>query len=205
MQNIWSDNSKKSILATAVFLTNAPPGTDQQVSAIGKVMLLVIGVVILSISAHVKVPFYPVPMTLQTLVVLLIGMSYGSRLGGVTILSYLFLGAFGAPVFSGGAGFAYLIGPTGGYLLGFFVSTVLLGFLAERGMGKTWKTSALLALIGTSTIYLLGLAWLTSIIGHEKAIQFGFLPFIYGDLLKLVLVSISIPLAWNLVQKITKK
>jgi biotin transport system substrate-specific component len=201
MQNIWSDNSKKSILATAVFLTNAPPGTDQQVSAIGKVMLLVIGVVILSISAHVKVPFYPVPMTLQTLVVLLIGMSYGSRLGGVTILSYLFLGAFGAPVFSGGAGFAYLIGPTGGYLLGFFVSTVLLGFLAERGMGKTWKTSALLALIGTSTIYLLGLAWLTSIIGHEKAIQFGLLPFIYGDLLKLFLVSVSIPLAWKLAKE----
>jgi biotin transport system substrate-specific component len=205
MQSIWFGNSKKSILANAVFLTNNPPGTDQQVSAISKIMLLVIGVAILSISAHVKVPFYPVPMTLQTLVVLLIGMSYGSRLGGATILSYLLLGALGAPVFSGGTGFACLIGPTGGYLLGFFVSTVLLGFLAERGMGKTWKTSALLAVIGTIIIYMLGLVWLTSIIGHEKAIQFGLLPFIYGDLLKLVLVSISVPLAWKLVQKITHK
>ena len=205
MQNIWSGNSKKSILANAAFLTNNPSGVDQQISATGKIMLLVIGVAILSISAHVKVPFYPVPMTLQTLVVLLIGMSYGSRLGGATILSYLFLGAMGAPVFSGGAGFAYLIGPTGGYLLGFFVSTVLLGVLSERGMGKTWKTSALLALIGTTIIYMLGLAWLTSIIGHEKAIQFGLLPFVYGDLLKLVLVSISIPLAWKLVQKIAQK
>jgi biotin transport system substrate-specific component len=201
MQNIWSGNSKKSILANAAFLTNNPPGMDQQLSAIGKIMLLVIGVAILSVSAHIKVPFYPVPMTLQTLVVLLIGMSYGSRLGGVTVLSYLLLGSLGAPVFSGGGGFAYLTGPTGGYLLGFFVSTVLLGFLAERGMGKTWITSALLALIGTTVIYMFGLAWLTSIIGHEKAIQFGLLPFIYGDLLKLFLVSVSIPLAWKLAKE----
>ena len=81
MQNIWFGNSKTSSLANAAFLTNNPPETDQQVSATGKIILLVIGVAILSISAHVKVPFYPVPMTLQTLVVLLIGMSYGSRLG----------------------------------------------------------------------------------------------------------------------------
>jgi len=201
MQNIWSGNSKSSILADAAFLINNPPGTDQQVSAIGKIMLLVIGVGLLAISAHVKVPFYPVPMTLQTLVVLLIGMSYGSRLGGATILSYLALGALGAPVFSGGVGFAYLIGPTGGYLLGFFVSTVLLGILTERGMGKTWTTSALLSSIGTTIIYIFGLAWLTSIIGHEKAIQFGLLPFIYGDLLKLFLVSVSIPLAWKLAKE----
>ena len=106
-------------------------------SIIGKLIVLLLGVAILSLSAHFKVPFYPVPMTLQTLVVLLIGMSYGLHLGGATILSYLLLGAFGAPVFSGGVGFVYLIGPTGGYLVGFFVAGQFLGFLQSGEWGRT--------------------------------------------------------------------
>ena len=141
-------------------------------------------------------------MTLQTLVVLLIGMSYGLHLGGATILSYLLLGAFGAPVFSGGVGFVYLVGPTGGYLFGFFVAAVVLGFLTERGMGQSWVTSAVLAVIGTVIIYALGLSWLTSIIGFEKAVQFGLMPFVFGDCLKIVIVTLSIPLAWKLLERL---
>jgi biotin transport system substrate-specific component len=186
----------------ATLLRTSSSGTEQQVSVIGKIIFLVLGVAILSLSAHFKVPFYPVPMTLQTLVVLLIGMSYGPHLGGATILSYLLLGGLGAPVFSGGAGFAYLIGPTGGYLTGFFVAVTVLGFLAERGMGKSWITSAALAVIGTVIIYALGLSWLTSIIGYEKAIQFGLVPFVFGDCLKIVIVTLSIPLAWKLLDKL---
>ena len=141
-------------------------------------------------------------MTLQTLVVLLIGMSYGLHLGGATILSYLLLGAFGAPVFSGGVGFVYLVGPTGGYLIGFFVAATVLGFLTERGMGQNWVTSAVLAVIGTVIIYALGLSWLTSIIGFEKAVQFGLMPFVFGDCLKMVIVTLSIPLAWKLLERL---
>ena len=202
MQSFWSVDTKSQTLMKATLLRTSSSGTEQQVSVIGKIMFLVLGVAILSLSAHFKVPFYPVPMTLQTLVVLLIGMSYGPHLGGATILSYLLLGGLGAPVFSGGAGFAYLIGPTGGYLSGFFVAVTVLGFLAERGMGKSWITSGALAVIGTVIIYALGLSWLTSIIGYEKAIQFGLMPFIFGDCLKIVIVTLSIPLAWKLLDRL---
>ena len=201
MQNYWPHEPKSLTLASAVLITNGSSSASHQESSIGKILLLILGVAILSLSAHMKVPFYPVPMTLQTLVVLLIGMTYGMRLGGITILSYLLLGALGAPVFSGGAGVAYLVGPTGGYLAGFFVSAVTLGFLTERGLGKTWVTSGILAVIGTVAIYALGLSWLTSIIGYEKALKFGLLPFVYGDFLKLVIVTLSIPFAWKILSK----
>ena len=201
MQNSWPHEPKSLTLASAVLITNGSYSASHQESSIGKILLLILGVAILSLSAHMKVPFYPVPMTLQTLVVLLIGMTYGMRLGGITILSYLLLGALGAPVFSGGAGVAYLVGPTGGYLAGFFVSVITLGFLTERGLGKTWVTSGLLAVIGTVAIYALGLSWLTSIIGYEKALKFGLLPFVYGDFLKLVIVTLSIPFAWKILSK----
>ena len=124
MQNSWPYEPKSLTLASAVLITNGSSSASHQESSLGKILLLILGVAILSLSAHMKVPFYPVPMTLQTLVVLLIGMTYGMRLGGITILSYLLLGALGAPVFSGGAGVAYLVGPTGGYLAGFFVSVL---------------------------------------------------------------------------------
>ena len=202
MQSFWSVDTKSQTLIKATLLRTTPSGTEQQVSVIGKIMFLVLGVTILSLSAHFKVPFYPVPMTLQTLVVLLIGMSYGLHLGGATILSYLLLGAFGAPVFSGGVGFVYLVGPTGGYLVGFFVAAAVLGFLTERGMGQNWVTSAALAVIGTVIIYALGLSWLTSIIGFEKAVQFGLMPFVFGDCLKMVIVTLSIPLAWKLLERL---
>ena len=202
MQSDWSVDTKSQTLMNAMLLKTSSSGTEQQVSIIGKLIVLLLGVTILSLSAHFKVPFYPVPMTLQTLVVLLIGMSYGLHLGGATILSYLLLGAFGAPVFSGGVGFVYLVGPTGGYLVGFFVAAAVLGFLTERGMGQNWVTSAVLAVIGTVIIYALGLSWLTSIIGFEKAVQFGLMPFVFGDCLKMVIVTLSIPLAWKLLERL---
>ena len=202
MQSDWSVDTKSQTLMNAMLLRTSSSGTEQQVSIIGKLIVLLLCVAILSLSAHFKVPFYPVPMTLQTLVVLLIGMSYGLHLGGATILSYLLLGAFGAPVFSGGVGFVYLVGPTGGYLVGFFVAAAVLGFLTERGMGQNWVTSAVLAVIGTVIIYALGLSWLTSIIGFEKAVQFGLMPFVFGDCLKMVIVTLSIPLAWKLLERL---
>ena len=107
-------------------------------SALTRGALVVFGSLLLAVSAQFKIPLYPVPVTGQTLVVLLIGMTYGPRLGGITMLAYLFEGALGLPVFAGGAaGVAVFMGPTGGYLFGFLLAGVAMGYLAERGMGRT--------------------------------------------------------------------
>lgn len=110
-----------------------------------KALLVVLGVALLTLAAKVQVPFWPVPMTLQTLVVLLIGATYGARLAGVTVGSYLVIGAIGVPVFASGAGITYMLGPTGGYLIGFLVAAVFLGYLADRGMGRTLLSALLLS------------------------------------------------------------
>ena len=108
---------------------------------------------------------------MQTLAVLAIGMTYGTRLGGATLLGYLGAGAVGAPVFAGGAGIAYMMGLTGGYLLGFFVAAVVLGALAERGWTRSIVTTAAAMLLGNIIIYLLGVSWLANLIGTDKAIS----------------------------------
>ena len=102
-------------------------------------VLAIIGSFLLTISAKVQIPFYPVPMTMQTLVVLLIGMTYGPYLAAVTISLYIIQGVMGFPVFAGGGGIAYIIGPTGGYIIGFLISATFLGLLASRGWGKHGK------------------------------------------------------------------
>jgi len=168
------------------------------------VILIAVAVAALAISAQIKIPFYPVPVTMQTLVVLLVGMSYGLRLGAASLASYLVLGAMGAPVFASGAGLAYMVGPTGGYLAGFFVSAVIMGMLAERGWSQRAFLVAGAMIIGHATIYLMGAGWLSTFIGLEKAITAGVLPFLYGDLLKLVIAAAGLPFAWSLVNRLTK-
>ena len=168
------------------------------------VILIAVAVAALAISAQIKIPFYPVPVTMQTLVVLLVGMSYGLRLGAASLASYLVLGAMGAPVFASGAGLAYMVGPTGGYLAGFFVSAVIMGMLAERGWSQKVFFVAGAMIIGHATIYLMGAGWLSTFIGLEKAITAGVLPFLYGDLLKLVIAAAGLPFAWSLVNRLTK-
>ena len=143
--------------------------------------LALIGSVFLIISAKVQIPFYPVPMTMQTLVVLMIGMSYGAPLAASTVFLYLFQGAIGLPVFATGGGLAYMMGPTGGYLVGFFLSAILLGLLASKGWGKTWQTTAVAMILGVGVIFTIGVSWLAVFIGFEAAIINGFLPFIYAD------------------------
>ena len=166
-------------------LTTASPSLVPQLAGTGlyQVMAVIAGIAVLAISAHIKIPFYPVPVTMQTLAVLAIGMTYGTRLGGATLLGYLGAGAAGAPVFAGGAGVAYMMGPTGGYLLGFFVAAVVLGALAERGWTRSIITTVAAMVLGNAIIYLLGVSWLANLIGSQKAIEFGLLPFLYGCLL----------------------
>ena len=171
---------------------------------LAKIFLAAIGSLFLTISAKVQVPFYPVPMTMQTLVVLLIGMSYGLSLGAVTISLYIMQGIFGLPVFANGGGVGYLIGPTGGYIVGFLISSILLGFLANRGWGKTWKTTAIAMILGVCIIFLIGVSWLSVYIGLKPAILNGFLPFIYADCLKIIIACVIMPTAWAKVNKILK-
>ncbi|MBT5799784.1 biotin transporter BioY [Alphaproteobacteria bacterium] len=172
-------------------------GSDRSASRIIPYLLLaVIGCILLTISAKIQIPFYPVPMTMQTLVVLLIGMSYGPNLAVFTLSLYLFQGALGIPVFASGAGVAYLVGPTGGFLAGFVISAYVLGCLASRGWGKTWQNTALAMLIGISIIFLAGISWLSQFIGLQAAIINGFLPFIYADFLKLLIATLVMPTAW---------
>ena len=205
------------MLQSSAFTLTAPsPAMAGQISGhmvksggLGEAMmslaLVLVGVGILAVSARIQVPFYPVPVTMQTLAVMFIAMAYGSKLGTATLFSYLFAGFIGAPVFAGGAGFAYMAGPTGGYLVGFLLAGVVLGALADRGWTRNWQTTAAAMLAGTSIIYLLGVAWLSQLIGLDKAITLGLVPFIYGDILKLVIAAASVPYMWKLVAKLTAK
>ena len=170
-------------------------------SAVTKAALVVFGSLLLAISAQFKIPLYPVPVTGQTLVVLLIGMTYGPRLGGITLAAYLFEGALGLPVFAGGAaGAAVLMGPTAGYLFGFLLVAIAMGYLAERGMGRTVVSTIAAMVIGNCVIYLCGALWLANFIGFGQAIAAGVLPFLYGDALKLVVAAGLMPWAWRAVR-----
>ena len=151
------------------------------------IALMLVGSILLSLSAHVKVPFWPVPMTMQTFVVLMIGAAYGWRLAGATLVAYLIEGAAGLPVFTGGVGPLYMAGPTGGYLLGFVVAAGVAGFLAERGALRGPVRALFGFLLADALILALGVAWLSTLIGMDKAIAGGLLPFLAGEALKIVL------------------
>lgn len=172
------------------------PNAAQSLPA--KVVLALAGTLLLALSAKVQVPFWPVPMTMQTFVVLGIGAVYGARLAGATLLAYLAQGAVGLPVFATGAGPAYMAGPTGGYLLGFLAAAILVGHLADRGFGRTRLTTFLAFLAGTAVIYLLGFGWLASLIGATGAFNGGVLPFLPAEAAKLALATAVFPLAWKL-------
>ncbi|TPN65851.1 MULTISPECIES: biotin transporter BioY [unclassified Mesorhizobium] len=147
---------------------------------------VVLGTLFLALSSYIEVPMVPVPVTMQTFAVTLVGALYGWRLGAITIAAWLAEGAVGFPVLAGGAaGVQHFIGPTGGYLFAFPVVGVLVGWLAERGWNGGRVVLAFAAmLLGNLLCLALGTAWLAVIIGAEKAVAFGFLPFVLGGLLK---------------------
>jgi biotin transport system substrate-specific component len=161
--------------------------------------MVLLGSLLLTLSAKAQVPFFPVPMTLQVLVVLLIGVAFGPRLAGITLAAYLAQGAAGLPVFAGtpekGIGLAYMAGPTGGYLAGFFVATVIVGWMAERGWDRGPVRLALTGLVGIAAIYALGLAWLGALIGWDQPVlAYGLWPFLPAEALKLALMVVIVHL-----------
>ena len=167
-----------------------------QLNKVAKIILIsILGTLLLTISAKIKIPFYPVPMTMQTFVVLFLGIALGPKIGLLTVSLYLFEGIFGLPVFAGtpekGIGFIYFTGPTMGYLIGFLVAAYIAGsFKYNKGTINTF----LKLILSVSFIYILGIIWLGALIGWEKPIfKLGAQPFLLAELFKLTLLTILLP------------
>jgi biotin transport system substrate-specific component len=164
--------------------------------------LVLAGSLLIALSAQVAVslPWSPVPVTGQTLAVLLVGALLGSRRGSLAVLTYIAQGLAGLPVFAGGAfGMARLLGPTGGYLVGFVAAAFLVGLLAERGWDRRVLTTAAAMTLGNLVIYAVGALWLAPFVGGlDKALALGALPFIPGDLLKIGAAALLLPAGWKL-------
>ncbi len=182
------------------------PTGSKAMRAARAVLLVFAGSVLLTVSAKVQIPFYPVPMTMQTFVVLGLGMALGWRMGAASVLFYLAQGAAGLPVFAGtpekGIGLAYMMGSTGGYLLGFVLAAAVCGWLAERGWDRKVLTTALAMLIGNALMYIPGVLYLGVLFGWDKPIvEWGLTPFLLGDVTKLALAAAVLPAAWQLVKR----
>ena len=165
-------------------------GINQNVT---NILLILFGTLLLTISAKVQVPFWPVPMTMQTFAVFIIGMTYGSKLAFFTLLLYLFEGAIGLPVFAKGGGLLYLTGPTAGYLYGMTIAAGVIGFLAERNFNDSYFKSLISLLIATLIIFIVGVGYLGSVIGYDKALAGGLYPFLPSELFKISLAVAIIP------------
>jgi biotin transport system substrate-specific component len=159
-----------------------------------KVAMVAFGSVLVGMSAQISVPMFPVPMTLQTLAIMLIGLTYGSRLAGATLVAYLAQGAVGLPVFAGGAaGVAYMFGPTFGFLMGFVVMAFAMGWLVERGLNRGFGLFAA-ALIATALLFVPGTAWLTVVtpLNLQGAFMAGAAPFLLGELVKVAVAALIV-------------
>jgi biotin transport system substrate-specific component len=178
---------------------------EKSAPAVRWTALALIGSLLLTASAKAQFPMWPVPMTMQSFVVLVIGMAYGARLAGATVALYLVEGALGLPVFAGtpekGIGLVYMAGPTGGYLAGFAVAAIAMGWLAERGWDRKAGWSIAAMTIGTVLLFVPGVAWLAVLVGFERAVAAGLQPFLVGSVLKLALAAAVLPLAWKAVER----
>ncbi len=167
------------------------------------VLLILSFSVVTALSAQIAFYIGPVPITGQTFAVLLAGALLGSRRGALSQLTYLGMGAMGAPIFAGWhGGIGVLMGPTGGYLIGFVAAAFVVGFLAERGWDRRFWSLALAMLIGNIVIYAFGLPWLANFVPSGSVLAAGLYPFIPGDLTKLVLATVALPSGWALVNRL---
>ncbi|MCL2871532.1 MAG: biotin transporter BioY [Betaproteobacteria bacterium] len=161
------------------------------------VALTILGSLALAVSAKMQFPFGPVPFTMQTYVVLLLGALLGARLAGASVMLYLVEGLAGLPVFTAGGSLAYLASPTFGYLIGFLPAAVFIGHFTERGLGRTLRSGLLLMTIGNALLYTFGLLWLAMTVGIERAYWIGLHPFWAPEIVKTVLAALSVTLAWK--------
>tara|TARA_B100000945_G_scaffold189912_1_gene152569 strand:- start:305 stop:844 length:540 start_codon:yes stop_codon:yes gene_type:complete len=167
---------------------------NKDVPLLKNLLLAISATVILTISAKIKIPFYPVPMTMQTFVVLFLGITMGWKLGLFSVSLYLAEGMVGLPVFAGtpekGMGIIYFVGPTMGYLLGFLIAVFFAGFFKY---GNNHITNFLKLIFAVSIIYLLGMLWLVKFTGWEKVFMVGAQPFLLAELFKILILTALIP------------
>ena len=163
-------------------------------------LIIFSGTILLTVSAKIKIPFYPVPMTMQTFLVIFLGMAFGYKIGVATVTVYLLEGIFGLPVFSNspekGIGWIYFTGPTMGYLVGFIFACMLAGYFKYD---NNHFINFIKILLSTSIIYLFGLVWLGTLIGWDKPIlKLGMYPFLYAELFKILILTIIVGKAFQL-------
>jgi biotin transport system substrate-specific component len=193
-----SSVTNSAILVDALWTRDEKSSKAMQAFRIG--VLAFVGSLLVAASAQLTVPLWPVPMTMQTFAVVLVGAAFGWRLGGATMALYLAEGAAGLPVFAGGAGSAaQLVGPTAGYLFAFVAAAAVVGWFVEKGWGKSIFLTALAMCLGTVVIFAGGIAWLSTFTGFERAIEVGMLPFLPGAVLKIALAVAVLPIAWKLI------
>ncbi len=184
-----------------------PSAAGARLGVLRGLVLAFVGAALLTVSAKLQVPFHPVPLSMQTLVVLVIGAAYGWRLGMATIMLYLVEGAMGFPVFAGtpekGLGLPYMMGPTGGYLVGFVAAAGIVGWLAERGWDRSLARLFIAMGLGHVVILAAGYGWLATLIGPEKAWIGGVVPFIWASVLKNALGAALMPAAWAVLARRT--
>jgi len=182
--------------------------------AVGAILLVLAGTAVLAIAAKIKVPFWPVPMTLQTLAIMAIAAAYGSRLAVITVVAYLAEGLIGLPVFTNTppsiAGPAYFLGPTGGFLIGFIALAFIVGIAADRGWSRSFARLFAAMVVADIVVFILGFVWLAwfatlsngaSGLGVATAFSAGVAPFLLADLLKIVLAALAVPAVWGLVER----
>lgn len=166
-------------------------------------LLALVGSAVMALSAKLSVPFFPVPVTMQSLAVLLIAAGFGSRLGAATMALYLLEGALGLPVFAGtpahGLGLPYLLGPTGGYLVGYVPAAFAVGFFAERGADRSAPQLLGAMALGHAILFATGYLWLAQLIGADRAWTAGVMPFVLGTLVKTLLGALLVPALWGVV------
>lgn len=161
------------------------------------ILLMLAGSWLIALMAQIQLPLWPVPVTGQTFGVLFIAALLGSRRGAGSVVLYLMQGAMGLPFFAAGrAGTAVFIGPTVGYLVGFILAAYLVGWLAERGWDRQVGTAVFAMILGNLAIYACGLLWLARFMPMEQLFAAGLLPFIPGDILKIVLAALVLPSSW---------
>ena len=175
-----------------------------QAMRVKQIILVIAGIAALAVAAKIKIPMIPVPMTMGTFAVLSIGAAYGMRLGLVTIIGYMLIGALGFDVFAGSSaetfGINYMMGGTGGYLVGYVLAVLALGYAARQGWDRSIGKMALAMVLGNVLIYVPGLVWLAVLYGTDAPIfTWGLTPFLLGDLVKLALAALLLPSVWGLV------
>jgi biotin transporter BioY len=196
-------------MGVAVMLTNATYAgllrpSKKAYAGLYDVALIIGGSLFIAVSSRLKIflPFSPVPITGQTFAVLMIGALSGAWRGSLSVLLYIIMGMTGLSVFALGGGFLVLLGPTGGYLVGFIAAAYITGLLAERGWDRRFETTILAMAFGNMAIYAFGLLWLCCLMGVSRTVLvMGLYPFIIGDLLKIALAAVLLPSGWKLLNR----